>query len=216
MAGLIEAIEAEIIEEIAEGIEVILSGGAFLMGIFPDSWVNDATLMVLDRTQPAGDFYRRALEGGGTLSIDDANQAQWNNIVDMIRADPGWLSALDGIKARVCADIRDQGCANGEITQDDIRDISISAAAPRLASHPGLSRSLNNVYTPYRWERIESETGHTFRVTVRVEDTWNFDKAHVWRDLQERGVLTPYPISIDMGNDGVFTVECPNCNGNGE
>lgn len=211
MASITAGLSEEAIAAIAAGIESLLAGAGFITGWFPNSWVNAATLRVLNGTPPAGKLYQRGLDGGGDLTISSNNQGEWSNLVDMVAADSGWQGALNGIKSRICDDIRQAGWRDGEITRDQIRDQGISVAAPQLNSSDALGRSLNWVYTPYRWRRVESESGCTFEVTVRVEDYWNFDKAHVWKEMQEEGVLTPYDVTVDMGDHGIFRIECPDC-----
>jgi hypothetical protein len=124
----------------------------------------------------------------------------------LIEKDKGWKTALSKIKKRVCKDIKEGKKTNkNKITILDIKNKPIPEAAPQLSSNFNLGWSLNNVYTPYKWECI---SGTKYKVTVNVLDTWNFDKSHIWRELQRKGSLTPYIVDIDMGEAGVFEIDC--------
>ena len=192
--------------ELAAALEVAASGAAFVYGWLPDSWINAGTLFWLNRFQPAGDFYQRGVSGGGPLIIVPATQSYWGNIIDRIAADPGWLAAVERIKARACSDIAAHGYVDGGITEADIHGPpSVPDLTASLTSSPNLGLSLHDVDIQYEWKK---NGGCCYDVKVGVADTWNFHRAHVWTDMEHRGVLHPFHITINMGDAGKLKVCC--------
>jgi hypothetical protein len=190
--------------------ELLALLGTMLIAIDPPYFMLDyAAHCVLDKVQPAGQFYDRARNGGGDLVINANNQGQWNNIVEMIAGDDSWANAIQGISDNICDTIKKKG-ATGTVTWQNIRDDKLGWAVANLQSKKNLAYSLGNVYTPFEWSPLPEteDCCKLYRVRVWVEDSYNFEIEHWYKKMQDNGAIRPYHVTIIMFPFGDFEKCC--------
>jgi RHS repeat-associated protein len=112
---------------------------------------------------------------GPLVAISKGNQGQWANAIDQIQGNAVYKERTDFIKQRLKAGTAATGFVN--ITFETPEELRASIHGAQL----------HYVYNP-----------DTCILKFRIRDEYNFDKKHVWRELQQDGDIIRFEVLITM------------------
>ena len=180
---------AGVVEEITAGLLAFIGGGLFLDDIIlaiygRDKFISDTHDQLTARGPLSGMMWQRAVDSatgtpggwGATLNITEANQGTWANAVDKIKATSTYQDRVTFIKERIHAGTAPIGWINIEFNDPE-----------------ELRSSIHGAQLHYSCKKCV--------LNLTITDDYNFDKKHMWRELQEDGNIMPYSVFIVMPKD---------------
>ena len=110
------------------------------------------------------------------LDLSGSLQGAWCSAIDKIKATSAYQEKVEFIKRRLREGTAPSGFINIEFnTPEELR------------------ASIHGAQLHYNCEKCV--------LSLRITDDYNFDKKHMWRELQRDGDLMQYSVFIEMPND---------------